>query len=151
MANAHVLIDTNPFIEHLRIPEVEKKINSVFSRCLEMFSCYTSTVTVFELYTGVKTEQHRQSVRNVLRFLEGILPIDIQAAETAGEIASRLLLKNQRIGEIDSLIAGVCLNHGMPIITRNVKHFQRVPNLIVIPANIVERFDSAEDIIRHSI
>jgi predicted nucleic acid-binding protein len=37
-----------------------------------------------------------------------------------------------RIGAPDTLIAGTCLDAGLPILTRNARHFGRVPGLEVL-------------------
>lgn len=48
-----------------------------------------------------------------------------------GELVAQLELRGQTIAEMDALIASVALQHGETIITRNPKHFMRVPGLIV--------------------
>jgi predicted nucleic acid-binding protein len=35
------------------------------------------------------------------------------------------------IGMADYLIAGVCLAHGATLLTRNLDHFRRVPELLI--------------------
>ncbi|MBC8496778.1 MAG: type II toxin-antitoxin system VapC family toxin [Anaerolineales bacterium] len=36
------------------------------------------------------------------------------------------------IGVLDTQIAGICLSHNLPLLTRNTDHFQRVPGLELI-------------------
>ncbi|MBI5047876.1 MAG: type II toxin-antitoxin system VapC family toxin [Deltaproteobacteria bacterium] len=36
------------------------------------------------------------------------------------------------IGVKDSFIAGICEAHNLPLLTRNIKHFNRIPNLKLI-------------------
>ncbi len=43
-------------------------------------------------------------------------------------------LRTTPIGERDTLIAGVCLAIGRPLLTANVRHFRRVPGLEVVQA-----------------
>ena len=46
--------------------------------------------------------------------------------------AYRYLQQNRRmIGANDLWIAAVALAHGMPVVTRNVEHYQRVPDVAV--------------------
>ena len=54
------------------------------------------------------------------------------AAKRAAEVHQEL--KASPIGERDTLIAGVCLAIGRPLLTRNVRHFRRVPGLQVVQA-----------------
>lgn len=39
--------------------------------------------------------------------------------------------RNQMIGENDLKIAATALHHKLTVVTRNVRHFSRVPGLIV--------------------
>jgi tRNA(fMet)-specific endonuclease VapC len=60
------------------------------------------------------------------------LPLDGAAALLAGEVYSRLERSGNRIGVPDALIAGVCLRFDLPLATRNVRHFGRVPRLRLV-------------------
>jgi len=37
------------------------------------------------------------------------------------------------IGFPDILIAGICLAHDLPLLTRNQAHFERIPDLVLFP------------------
>jgi tRNA(fMet)-specific endonuclease VapC len=54
------------------------------------------------------------------------------AAKRAGELWQALA--GASIGERDTLIAGVALAAGLPLLTGNERHFQRVPGLRVVKA-----------------
>ena len=54
------------------------------------------------------------------------------------------------LSEFDKLIAGICLENEMPIVTRNTDHFDRVPELLVIPAVVVEAYEDAEEVVKVS-
>jgi predicted nucleic acid-binding protein len=57
------------------------------------------------------------------------LPLDQPAADAAAEIRRTLKWGGVDIGMGDSLIAGiVVIHHGVPL-TRNRRHFERVPGL----------------------
>ena len=58
-----------------------------------------------------------------------ILPLDQDSAKMTGEFHSKL--KTNPIGEADLLIAGIAASKGEVLITRNIKHFERVPGLKV--------------------
>jgi len=60
-----------------------------------------------------------------------ILPLDRTALEHAANIYADLKRRGELIGEIDILIAGTALAHGMGVATRNVAHFSRIANLHV--------------------
>ena len=58
-----------------------------------------------------------------------IIPFDKQAAERGGEIDGSLIKAGNKIGIIDSMIAGIALIRKEKILTRNVKDFSRVKGL----------------------
>jgi len=91
----------------------------------------TTAVTVFEVWRGLERDDARDKVRRVLRGVR-IYPLNDIAARRAGEVHRET--RDTPIGERDTLIAGVCLAVGRPILTANVRHFRRVPGLQVIAA-----------------
>ncbi|PID53386.1 MAG: hypothetical protein CSA58_10645 [Micrococcales bacterium] len=74
-------------------------------------------------------ESHRAVVERLCA--NRTLPLGVGAARAAGAVSCQLWAAGQPIGPADSLIAGVCLHHGMPLLTKNPKHFSRVPGLQV--------------------
>ena len=59
-----------------------------------------------------------------------VIPVD-QAAATQFE-RLRSIKGLGKIGRADLLIAGIALSHHAILVTRNVRHFQRVPGLTVV-------------------
>ena len=88
----------------------------------------TTAVTAFELWAGSKSPQHMAIVETLLAAVT-ILPLDVSSARRAGEVRRELERAGTKIGMADSLIAGIALDHGAILITRNRKHYQRVPGL----------------------
>jgi len=88
----------------------------------------TTAVTAFELWAGSKNPQQAATVEALLAAMT-VLPLDISAARRAGEVRRELERMGTEIGMADSLIAGIALDHGAILITRNRKHYQRVPGL----------------------
>ena len=58
-----------------------------------------------------------------------ILPLDQKAGETAASLRQELESQGQTIGMADYLIAGICVSRSAALLTRNRKHFQRIPAL----------------------
>jgi len=88
----------------------------------------TTAVSVFELLSGARSPAEREIVRALLRALK-ILPFDNGAAEEAAEIRRFLDAEGTPLPMADSLIAGICRSTGALLLTRNRKHFERVPEL----------------------
>lgn len=97
----------------------------------------TSEINVFELIVGAyygdwDTAKHLEKVFALLGKMT-VLPLDRKATIKAGILAGMLSKEGKKIGEIDCLIAGVALAHGMTrIITKNKEHFSRIPELTIV-------------------
>jgi len=88
----------------------------------------TTSITAFELWVGAKSPQEKDAVETLLAALT-IIPLDASAAKLGGDVHRALEDKGSTIGMDDSLIAGICLHKQDILITRNKKHFSRVPSL----------------------
>ncbi len=90
--------------------------------------------SIFELFSGLaqssKPAAEKEKIHQVLH-RQPRWNLDDASAENAGRIHGLLVKNNQKIEAIDSLIAGIALQHNEPVLTRNVKHFSRVPGLKV--------------------
>lgn len=93
----------------------------------------STAVSVFEIWRGCRSDAERADARRMLRGVR-VYPLTDTAARRAGELDLFLKERGQDIGERDTLIAGICLAVGLPIVTANAKHFGRVPGLTVLPA-----------------
>jgi len=60
-----------------------------------------------------------------------ILELDAQCAEHFGRIKAGLMVAGGVIDDFDTMIAAIALRHQQSVLTRNVKHFSRVPGLVV--------------------
>jgi tRNA(fMet)-specific endonuclease VapC len=95
---------------------------------LETGALGTTAITAFELVSGARDNRQVSAVDRLLEALS-ILPADASAARLAGEIQRKLAAEGIGIGMADALIGGICLNHNALLLTRNRRHFQRVPGL----------------------
>lgn len=60
------------------------------------------------------------------------LPLGLAAARRASQLHDETIRHNQDVGIKDVLIAAICLQHELPLLTLNEKHFRRVPGLTVV-------------------
>ena len=111
-----LLVDTDVFIDHLRgayrllIPEGR--------------SASYSVVTLCELFAGSHVDE--AAVRTLLGPFD-VLIVDPPVAERAGRIRRETAT---RIA--DALIAATALEHGLSLMTRNVRDFARVSQLQLV-------------------
>ena len=95
---------------------------------------FTTRFNLAELWVGVHQSDDRQKhIRIMRRTLLGISVIDFSEPESRrfGAVEAHLRRIGRPAGEIDALIAAICLVHGESIVTRNPKHFADVPGLVV--------------------
>jgi predicted nucleic acid-binding protein len=110
---SHILLDTDVLIDHMR-----------GYRHLEVRSHMSvSVVTRTELYAG--HERNEPAVEALLRRM-GELEVDRNIARMAGRIQ-----RNTGLKLADALIAATALEHRLPLMTRNRRHFERVDGLML--------------------
>lgn len=94
----------------------------------------TTILNVGELYTGVYLSSNvAGEIRILDLFLENfeILYFNKQHAILFGQISADLKKNGFSIGPIDEMIASIVLNSKDVLITKNLKHFQRINHLEV--------------------
>ena len=98
-----------------------------------------SVVTIVELIHGVqraKTEERRLRrqafVDELIRRLP-VYPVDIDTALLAGRIEGTQAAQGLTIAFEDLLIAATALQLGFGVVTGNVRHFEHIPGLNVVP------------------
>ena len=90
-------------------------------------------LTRYEIVRGYRAIWAHSQVAKFESFCHrcDIFHLDRTALDYAANIYADLKRRGELIGEIDILIAGTALAHGMGVATRNVAHFSRVANLHV--------------------
>lgn len=96
-----------------------------------------SAITVLELVHGVTRADTAQRRANRQQFLDDLLsglpvhPVTVPIALRAGQIDGILQAQGNRIALADLLIGATALELGYEVATHNVRHFGRIPGLIV--------------------
>jgi tRNA(fMet)-specific endonuclease VapC len=90
--------------------------------------------TLAELFVGVakgtQPRQERIAIQQCVAPFE-VLPFEESTAEIFGSVVGESEKRGQSISDIDALIASVALEHAEVLVTRNQKHFERIPGLRV--------------------
>lgn len=129
MENPGIVVDTDIIIDYLkkRQPGAE-----MLKKAYRKYRLNVTSITVYELMYGVQKNKKKENFINRLLKFVTILPLDETAAKRASAIHYALKSKGMDIGVKDSFIAGICEVHKLPLLTANIKHFSRVPNLKLI-------------------
>jgi toxin FitB len=109
---AELLVDTDVFVDHLRSGR------GLLGR--EAALVY-SVITRAELLAGRRGDE--AVVVDLLGGL-GELPVGREVADRGGQVR-----RNTGLALPDALIAATALVHQLPLLTRNRRHFERVPRL----------------------
>jgi tRNA(fMet)-specific endonuclease VapC len=120
-----IIADTDVLIDFLRgtAPAADRVGLELQTR-----SFGTTAVTVFELRSGARSERQRRAVAELLEALT-LVPLGSREAELAANLRLELEARGEGLGMADYLIAGTCLSREAILLTRNRKHFERVPGL----------------------
>lgn len=125
------LLDTNVLSEVIRKDPnrgVLHRLNEIAAR-----DVVTSAVCVAELRHGAARVAHgallwQRIAREILSRVY-ILPMGEAEAVRAGDLLATLEARGEPIGIEDVWIGATALEHGLRVVTRNLKHFQRIPGL----------------------
>ncbi len=125
---AQYLLDTNTCIAVMRNhPKAVPRMSTA-----PPGECAISTITAYELYTGVekcsKPAQERAKVELLLRTVHE-LAFESAAAKESARIRALLESQGLPIGPYDLLLAGQALASSMILVTANTREFSRVPGL----------------------
>jgi len=123
-----ILADTDVLIDYLAGVE---PIRAQVAAYAEADRLQTTAVSCFELLSGAGEGRRGDVIRRLLSAIP-VLPLDREAAGCAAEVRQKLDRTGQAIGMGDSLIAGIALTHGLPLFTRNQRHFERVAGLKLV-------------------
>lgn len=127
-----LVLDTNAVSETLK-----KLPDSNFIRTLKSYPAgqlYITSITVMELRYGAMRALHKKDflkkVENIISRYS-ILSFGEREAYIAGDLLARLADQGELIEVEDLMIAAITLSHQFTVITRNEKHFRRIPHLKV--------------------
>jgi tRNA(fMet)-specific endonuclease VapC len=126
-----VCLDTSFLVDLVRRnPAAEKKLQFYRERDEPL---KTTAISAAELFEGAFSFRGRRGevevVRATLEHLE-LLELSIPVCEKYGRLTNELGSKGSPIGDLDTLIASTAIVHRQILLTKNKKHFDRVPGLV---------------------
>lgn len=125
----HYLLDTNICIFFLKGKyDLFTKINKIGWE-----KCYISEITVAELLYGAACSNNKakslEQVHNLIEQFE-ILPI-YNALPIFADSKALLRSKGMLVDDFDLLIGATAIQAKITLVTENLKHFNRIPNIKV--------------------
>ena len=134
------LVDTN-IPSELTNPAPEPRVREFLIRAGKE-NLYASVVTIGEICKGIaalpeskKRRELRDWLDHVMRpwFAGRLLPITESVAERWGTLTAEQRLRGRQVTMADGLIAATALEHGLTVVTRNVKDFDTLGVAIFDP------------------
>ena len=120
-----MLVDTDVLIWHLRgYPQATRRLD-------ELGALTLSAVSYLEVLQGMRNKAELVAVKKMLAHRAAtLLPVSETITQRAIELMEAITLSHGlQMG--DALIAATALDHGLPVLTANVKHFGAVQGLKV--------------------
>lgn len=127
----HYLLDSDIVVDWL---EDRAYAVQIISSLAEEGSLSISLISYGELYEGIYYSRNPEASERVfLAFLSSvnIIPIDTTVMEQFARIRGQLRATGRIIGDFDLLIAATAMQHGLTLVTRNLRHFDRIPGLVI--------------------
>ncbi len=127
------LLDTDTLSDSIK--GLNHHIVMMGSLYLQQYGHFTFSVfTIYEILKGLKAKRASVQMITFLRLCQRsrVLPITSSIAERAADIYIDLKQKGQLIPDADIFIAATALEHGLVLVTNNLRHFQRISSLSVV-------------------
>lgn len=131
MPQPAVLLDTDILSELLKQhPLVLQRVRTYLA---EHGRLAFSIITRYELLRGLKAKQARtqEAAFTLLCQASLILPLTDQVVDRAATLYGELHRQGALLPDADLLIAATALESQRTLVTNNLAHFQRVPNLVI--------------------
>ena len=134
------LLDTNIPSEVIRSQPDARVMDWVESQ--DDASLYLSAVTSGELRKGLcllPVSKRRFRLQSWLDdelvpdFEERVLPVTLSIADRWGALSAQRQLSGRPLSMSDGLIAATAIEHGLAVVTRNVKDFERLGVTVINP------------------
>jgi len=121
------LLDTNIIVDHLR---GKKSLEIAVLKKGSAVSIITRAELFYGAYKSTQTAKNLNKIEQMFADLDiEIISLDEKALHFYGKIKTKLETKGQKLDEFDLLVAATCLANNLTLVTQNLKHFQRIPQL----------------------
>ena len=125
-----VCLDTSFLVDLVReSPAAEKKLQFYRDRNEPLTTTAISAAELFEGAYSTKGKKDLEQVRSILEHMQ-LLELSIPVCERYGRLVNQLSLRGLPIGDLDVIIASAAIVHRQILLTKNKKHFDRIPELV---------------------
>lgn len=138
MSIPRLVVHTDVFVDHL----CGTRQPSVLRLAMSRFFCYATVFQAMELFSFARSHSEVTAVEDSMAAMK-ILGVNAKTAKTYGA----LLARGKSLDRWNILVAGLCLESRLPLLTGRKKEFSGVRGLVLIPPELMARFDTGEEIL----
>ena len=110
------------------------------------FFCYTTVFDAIELFSVAKTAEERRSIEDVMSAMK-ILGLNAKNAKRYGDLVPAY----RSLSTMQILVAGICLESKLSLLTSKWNIFRNVKGLNVIPSSAVSPEATAAEILSRRV
>ena len=125
-----MILDSDIIIDFLRRESYAiEKIKKLREREINLL---TTSINTFELFRGFVTSK-KYSIEILYNLLDNlkILNFNVESSKKAAEIFEYLKSNGELVDLADVMIAATVIVNNETLLTKNIKHFKRIPELII--------------------
>jgi predicted nucleic acid-binding protein len=135
---AKLVVHTDLLLEHLRGADHP----SVLRMAMGLFFCYTTVFQAVELFAGMRTAEERRAAEDTMSAMK-LLGLNPKNAPLYG----RLFAAHTGRRPMDLLVAGLCIEGRLPLLTGRRKDFEGIAGLTLVSPRMIAPGRSAADIL----
>lgn len=139
MSVAKILVHTDVVLDHLS----GTRRPSVLRLAMSKFFCYTTVFQAIELFSLARSDEEAAAVENAMAAMK-VLGLNPKAAQRYG----KLVAANARRERWHVLIAGLCIESRLPILTDRRSDFAGIEGVTIVPTHLLRSERSGEAILR---
>jgi tRNA(fMet)-specific endonuclease VapC len=127
-----VCLDSDILIDFLKQKDYATKIINRLKESDDNLS--TTSVNAFELFRGAiksKDPEAVEPLKDLISYLK-ILNFNLNSSKKAAEIFEELKSKGETLDLADVMIASIVITNNETLITNNLNHFKRIPELKIL-------------------
>jgi predicted nucleic acid-binding protein len=132
MSPRKVVLDTDILVDHLTLERSSSVARrSAMRTAMRDFFCYTTVFNAIELFELCETPRQIDAAESALSALK-ILGMNGKSGKSLGAVFR--LARKRGLRDFDTLIAGVCVESRLPLLTGRPEKYRGVRSLKIIPA-----------------
>lgn len=106
------------------------------------FFCYTTVFQAIELFAYAKTDGEQKAIEDSMAAMK-VMGLNPKQASRYGT----LLKRSERLNILHVLVAGLCIESKLPILTDRRGDFRGIKGLTIVPTKLVRQFESGREVL----